>query len=989
MGHCTAVPSLMETISSAYPPSTYWDSYLEGKTLSRAEPPSRICRSSSGFRESKDWNARGLGAFGLPLIEVAAPSTDNLLESKDFDAERRCSNELQNTCGADVRLSNLVLHCLPDRRPSFIYRLETDDCYSVYSSRHTSITGDETLSDTQLKTLSQHTSQSASVPIPAATQGLGNSSVYEPSEKTINDLNANGYQLRHERRSLPDVVITSASMASTKPCILKKPSLQLDSETGRRPTLDVETTARLAEAESVGFDEAVGADATPMKTDYRSKSLGATQLSKQIHGSPQTRASTSNAAHHNDTSMNKNLKKNSLMRLSTLKRFQKHLRKLGSLKLNHTSEKVGSDGSEDDPTVSLRRSKESHLLEEEDDLSEPTSVGDRLGQLPPKSMSRSSRLAGYGAGEGIYKSINITDKLNSTHSSTTAAVPRPGGIRRGSLCIFSQVDEPIVTPFAQILASLRRVRANFILLTNVHSSKDSHFGTSHAPTGDERRLSRTLLVSEQLKSTAAETLEELEWCLERLENIQTHRSVSDMASSKFKKMLNKELSQFTDGGRNSKQISEYICSTFLDSKEVEGTSVTDGASDAAYPSSNEYVPSDSEDRQQSAGMSTTELETKTGPVVLSTPADLSVQGRARVSDIASHFMHSTDEDEVIKPYGVVSNYPKQLETILIQSLDIWGLDTFEMARLTPNPLTCVFYSIVQKRGLIKRFALSERVIIRYMNVVEDHYRAVTYHNRVHAADVVQSTHVLLNAPALSSVFTDLEVLAVLFACAVHDVDHPGLTNQYLINSNDHLAIMYNDASVLENHHLAVAFQLLNRSGCDMFENLAKKQRLSLRRMTIDMVLATDMSKHMSLLADLKTMVETKKVAGSGILTLDNYSDRMQILQNMIHCSDLSNPTKPLALYRQWTKRIMEELFRQGDREREKGMELSPMCDRNTASEEKTQVSFIDYIVHPLWETWSELVHPDAQKILETLEDNREWYLAQMVEESQEEPNKDG
>lgn len=33
---------------------------------------------------------------------------------------------------------------------------------------------------------------------------------------------------------------------------------------------------------------------------------------------------------------------------------------------------------------------------------------------------------------------------------------------------------------------------------------------------------------------------------------------------------------------------------------------------------------------------------------------------------------------------------------------------------------------------------------------------------------------------------------------------------------------------------------------------------------------------MSLLADLKTMVETKKVAGSGILNLDNYTDRMQV-----------------------------------------------------------------------------------------------------------------
>uniref|UniRef100_A0A1A8IJE0 PDEase domain-containing protein n=1 Tax=Nothobranchius kuhntae TaxID=321403 RepID=A0A1A8IJE0_NOTKU len=55
------------------------------------------------------------------------------------------------------------------------------------------------------------------------------------------------------------------------------------------------------------------------------------------------------------------------------------------------------------------------------------------------------------------------------------------------------------------------------------------------------------------------------------------------------------------------------------------------------------------------------------------------------------------------------------------------------------------------------------------------------------------------------------------------------------------------------------------------------------------------------------------------------------------------------------------------------MEISPMCDKHTASVEKSQVGFIDYIVHPLWETWGDLVHPDAQEILDTLEDNRDWY----------------
>ena len=59
---------------------------------------------------------------------------------------------------------------------------------------------------------------------------------------------------------------------------------------------------------------------------------------------------------------------------------------------------------------------------------------------------------------------------------------------------------------------------------------------------------------------------------------------------------------------------------------------------------------------------------------------------------------------------------------------------------------------------------------------------------------------------------------------------------------------------------------------------------------------------------------------------------------MVHCADLSNPTKPLAVYRQWTERIMEEFFRQGDKERERGMEISPMCDKHTASVEKSQVN---------------------------------------------------
>ncbi|CAJ0936307.1 unnamed protein product [Ranitomeya imitator] len=299
----------------------------------------------------------------------------------------------------------------------------------------------------------------------------------------------------------------------------------------------------------------------------------------------------------------------------------------------------------------------------------------------------------------------------------------------------------------------------------------------------------------------------------------------------------------------------------------------------------------------------------------------------------------TDQEEPLEK--CISHFQADLQSKChkcqeLDNLNKWGLNIFRVAEYSNNrPLSCIMYTTFQERELCKTFKIPVDTLITYMMTLEDHYHAdVAYHNSLHAADVTQSTHVLLSTPALDAVFTDLEILAALFAAAIHDVDHPGVSNQFLINTNSELALMYNDESVLENHHLAVGFKLLQEENCDIFQNLTKRQRQMMRKMVIDMVLATDMSKHMSLLADLKTMVETKKV-----------------LRNMVHCADLSNPTKPLELYRQWTDRILEEFFRQGDKERERGMEISPMCDKHTASVEKSQVSRWDGWVNGYVDGW--------------------------------------
>ncbi|XP_059774083.1 cAMP-specific 3',5'-cyclic phosphodiesterase 4C isoform X2 [Balaenoptera ricei] len=506
-------------------------------------------------------------------------------------------------------------------------------------------------------------------------------------------------------------------------------------------------------------------------------------------------------------------------------------------------------------------------------------AGSGLGRVIQASAQHSQRRESF-----LYRSDSDYELSSKTMS------------RNSSVASDLHGEDVIVTPFAQVLASLRTVRSNVASLAHLQgrgAAKQACVGNT--PSGSQPPPP----TEDTGQTLALETLDELDWCLDQLETLQARHSVGEMASNKFKWMLNRELTHLSEASRSGNQVSEYISQTFLDQQtEVELPRVT-----------------------------------PTEP-----PSPMS-----QISGLRG-LPHSTSLSAATVPrFGVQTDQEGQLAKEL-EDTKKWGLDVFKVAELSENrPLTAIMFSIFQERDLLKTFRIPADTLATYLLTLEGHYHNdVAYHNSLHAADVAQSTHVLLATPALEAVFTDLEVLAAIFASAIHDVDHPGVSNQFLINTNSELALMYNDTSMLENHHLAVGFKLLQAENCDIFQNLTIKQRLSLRRMVIDMVLATDMSKHMNILADLKTMVETKKVTSLGVLLLDNYSDHIQ-----------------------------------GDRERESGLDISPMCDKHTASVEKSQVGFIDYIAHPLWETWADLVHPDAQDLLDTLEDNREWYQSKI------------
>lgn len=56
----------------------------------------------------------------------------------------------------------------------------------------------------------------------------------------------------------------------------------------------------------------------------------------------------------------------------------------------------------------------------------------------------------------------------------------------------------------------------------------------------------------------------------------------------------------------------------------------------------------------------------------------------------------------------------------------------------------------------------------------------------------------------------------MFSALMHDINHTGKNNTFEEISMSKLAVLYNDRSVLENHHAATAFRLLRQEDFNIF-----------------------------------------------------------------------------------------------------------------------------------------------------------------------------
>jgi hypothetical protein len=183
---------------------------------------------------------------------------------------------------------------------------------------------------------------------------------------------------------------------------------------------------------------------------------------------------------------------------------------------------------------------------------------------------------------------------------------------------------------------------------------------------------------------------------------------------------------------------------------------------------------------------------------------------------------------------------------------------------------------------------------------------------------------------------EIDLFSLIVAGGCHDHEHPGFNNVYLTETKDPIATRYNgnhlvnqlilDQSVLENHHIASSFAVMQSDPkYDILDKFKKDDFKRARSLMIGSVLATDMSKHFGECSKFKTRT------GADDYDVTKGMDKDLTMYMLFHLADISNTTKPWDVCKMWIDLLFVEFFNQGDLERQRGSPISYLMDRCTVN----------------------------------------------------------
>ncbi|CRG97606.1 phosphodiesterase gamma, putative [Plasmodium gallinaceum] len=236
--------------------------------------------------------------------------------------------------------------------------------------------------------------------------------------------------------------------------------------------------------------------------------------------------------------------------------------------------------------------------------------------------------------------------------------------------------------------------------------------------------------------------------------------------------------------------------------------------------------------------------------------------------------------------------------------------------------------------------IPNEILCSLLHEMKSGYNDVPYHNSIHAAMVTQQCNILVNNLETANILQDNEMAAFFVASLGHDIGHFGRTNIFLKNCSNFLSIIYNDKSILENYHCSYLFHILLKEKNNIFKNENSRTLITLRQQIIELILATDMSKHIKILAQFRIKsIKMKSYIEKNIVLC---------LKMIIKAADLSHNCVDWSEHYLWVKRLVNEFYFEGDEELERGNQIHPLFDRRCHDNFiQIQRTFLKELVYPL------------------------------------------
>ncbi|KAL3135615.1 hypothetical protein ABBQ38_006096 [Trebouxia sp. C0009 RCD-2024] len=283
--------------------------------------------------------------------------------------------------------------------------------------------------------------------------------------------------------------------------------------------------------------------------------------------------------------------------------------------------------------------------------------------------------------------------------------------------------------------------------------------------------------------------------------------------------------------------------------------------------------------------------------------------------------------------SVPASVVPEVERLLKTAEDSWQFDIFAFAEATQgHTLSLLFFHLVKQSGLLQVLGFDIPRLCCYLRKMDAGYDPTNpYHNSIHVASVVQMTHMLLcHGGIMHNKVMDRGTLwSTYWSALVHDYEHGGLNNDFLIKTAHPLAITYSDDSPLEHHHIAAAAAFKGSPATSL--GTGNSQGSLGKCLNWDEVKPED-----------KTLVH----------------------QMVLKCADIGHLAADYRTHRQWSLKLEEEFFRQGDKERELGLPISPLMDRNQkGGMTKSQMGFFSIVGIPLFQALAGLFK-EAQPMLD-------------------------